>query len=182
MLALCMGCSCELLTSSRSAKPGCYYSGCQTLSDQGESPCALLPAEDERNRLFLQKVVSIIGYMLLTASDDSPPARPFFPVKTVLAAILRVPGQTPQKNEELLWGQVRLDNPLCDRPIQQQAMSFCQLLLLYCSREYPDCLTRHATTASTDKGYLPPGACTAADNNSNTQKSDALARRRQVST
>ena len=62
-------------------------------------------AGEEQSKLFAQKAVSTIGVILLTAADEQEPARPFFPVKTVLAAILRLAGQSTQKNLERLWGQ-----------------------------------------------------------------------------
>ena len=62
-------------------------------------------ADEEQSKLFAQKAVSTIGTILLTAADEQEPARPFFPVKTVLAAILRLAGQNNQKNLDRLWGQ-----------------------------------------------------------------------------
>ena len=62
-------------------------------------------ADEEQSKLFAQKAVSTIGTILLTAADEQEPARPFFPVKTVVAAILRLAGQSTQKNLERLWGQ-----------------------------------------------------------------------------
>ncbi len=67
---------------------------------------AQLPAEEERSKLYAQKALSIIGYMLLTASDQPAPAHPFFPTAIVIAAIFRLPGQTTQKNKDILYGQV----------------------------------------------------------------------------
>lgn len=63
-------------------------------------------AEEERNKLFHSKVVSVISSILLTASDEPAPARPFFCIKTVLAAINNVPNQRDaQKNKDILWTQ-----------------------------------------------------------------------------
>ena len=63
-------------------------------------------AEDERNKLFHSKVVSVICTILLSASDKATSAKPFFPINTVLAAINHIPNQKDaQKNKDLLWGQ-----------------------------------------------------------------------------
>lgn len=62
--------------------------------------------EEERNKLFHSKVVSVICTILLSASDEATSAKPFFPINTVLAAMNNVPNQKDaQKNKELLWGQ-----------------------------------------------------------------------------
>ena len=68
-------------------------------------------AEDERNKLFHSKVVSVICTILLSASDEATSAKPFFPINTVLAAINHVPNQKDaQKNQDLLWGQASCCN------------------------------------------------------------------------
>lgn len=67
--------------------------------------------EEERNKLFHSKVVSVICTILLSASDEATSAKPFFPIDTVLAAMNHVPNQKDaQKNKELLWGQASCCN------------------------------------------------------------------------
>jgi len=68
--------------------------------------CPVLYSEEDRNRLYLQKMVSMFGYILLTASDEPAPARPFFPINMVVAAILSTPGQSPHENRYILFSQV----------------------------------------------------------------------------
>ena len=68
-------------------------------------------AEEERNKLFHSKVVSVICTILLSVSDEATSAKPFFPINTVLAAINHVPNQRDaQKNKDLLWGQASYCN------------------------------------------------------------------------
>ncbi len=66
----------------------------------------VLHADEDRNRLYAQKMVNTFGYILLTASDEAAPARPFFPISAVVAAILCIPGQSPHKNRHILFSQV----------------------------------------------------------------------------
>ena len=81
---------------------------------QGQKPESLPSAEgvpvavadEERNKLFQARIASVISSILLAASDESAPARPFFPIKTVLAAINSLPNQRDsQKNKHILWSQ-----------------------------------------------------------------------------
>ncbi len=71
-----------------------------------QSHYPVLYAEEDRNRLCIQKMVSTFGYILLTASDEPAPARPFFPISAAVAAILCTPGQSPHKNRHILFSQV----------------------------------------------------------------------------
>ena len=73
--------------------------------------------EEEKNRVYAKRAVSTIGYILLTASDEPAPARPFFPTSTVLTTITTLPGHSTQKNNDILWLQVLLPTVLvlrCD--------------------------------------------------------------------
>lgn len=54
----------------------------------------------------MQKMVTTFGYILLTASDEPAPARPFFPISAVVAAILCTAGQSSHKNRHILFSQV----------------------------------------------------------------------------
>lgn len=79
-------------------------------------------AEEERNKLFHSKAVSVISTILLSASDECAPARPFFPIKTVLAAVNHAPNQKDAKmNQDVLWAKARYSN--CPQP-------FCHILKL----------------------------------------------------
>lgn len=71
----------------------------------------MLP-EEEKNKGYMKKAVSTIGYILLTASDEPAPARPFFPTATVLTTITQLPGHSAQKNNDILWLQVVLPTVL----------------------------------------------------------------------
>lgn len=68
--------------------------------------------EEEKNKGYMKKAVSTIGYILLTASDEPVPARPFFPTSTVLTTITQLPGHSTQKNNDILWLQVLLPTVL----------------------------------------------------------------------
>lgn len=75
-------------------------------------------AEEERNKLFHSKAVSVISTILLSASDEPTPARPFFPMKTVLAAINHAPNQKDAKmNQDVLWAKASYSPlPSCRLP------------------------------------------------------------------
>ncbi|KAL3152002.1 hypothetical protein ABBQ32_001122 [Trebouxia sp. C0010 RCD-2024] len=67
--------------------------------------------QEERNKLFHSKAVSVISTVLLSASDEPTPARPFFPIKTVLAAINHAPNQKDAKmNQDVLWAKASYSN------------------------------------------------------------------------
>lgn len=61
--------------------------------------------------MFHSKAVSVISTVLLSASDEPTPARPFFPIKTVLAAINHAPNQKDAKmNQDVLWAKASYSN------------------------------------------------------------------------
>ena len=79
----------------------------------GPSRSRFVIADEERLRLFTHKAVTTIGHTLLTAADGMEPIQPFFPVKTVLAAISKLPAH---KKSDMLWGKA----------------SFCCIVIVSC--------------------------------------------------
>ena len=69
--------------------------------------CAGERAEDERNRMFADKIVGIIGQSLLAVVASAHPPRPFFTESVVLEAVHHMPrAATREESQKQIWEQV----------------------------------------------------------------------------
>ncbi|KAK9806879.1 hypothetical protein WJX72_005975 [[Myrmecia] bisecta] len=65
-----------------------------------------LPAA-QRDAAFAANIVGVLGQMLLLASSQEAPAKPYFPLATIVKSICNVPGrQDAAANVEIIWNKV----------------------------------------------------------------------------
>jgi hypothetical protein len=86
--------------------------------------CAFCATEDERGKLFSDKIVLIIGQILLLVRECAHPPRPLVNVALGIEAIKALPGRpSREENRQILW-EVR------SKPRVQRISNPCQCAAL----------------------------------------------------